>query len=160
MEGSGGFRRIGTLVKPTSVLQPMLGKELMSRLVSQLSLNYLSLVDGGPDALREVMQLHCLARNETNTQQISGIVRVDSRATHARMVKDFGMGIARGRRVEIEFDEERFAGAPLFLFASVIEHFLGMCASLNSYSQLVARSTRRHGVLRHWAPRSGWKTLL
>lgn len=160
IEGGGPFRRIGALVKPTSVVQPPLGRELLSRLVAHLSLNYLSLVDGGADALREVLHLHCQLPTESNTRQISGILRVESRPTHARLAKHFGMGIARGRRVEVEFDEERFAGASLFLFASVIERFLGMYASLNSFSQMTARSTHRRGVVREWAPRSGWKTVL
>jgi type VI secretion system protein ImpG len=160
IEGGGPFRRIGALVKPTTVIEPALGRRRISRLVSQLSLNYLSLVDGGPDALREVLHLHCPALTETNARQIAGIVRLESRPTHARIVKHFGMGIARGRRVDIEFDEENFAGSSLYLFASVIERFLAMCASLNSFSQLAARSTRRRSAVREWTPRSGWKTLL
>lgn len=160
LEGGGPFERITALIKPTSVIQPALGRGLLSRLVSQLSLNFHSLVDGGPDALREVLRLHCFAPTETSLRQIGGITRVNSTPSHARVMKHFGMGIARGHRVEIEFDEEQFAGTSLFLFASVIERFLAMSASLNSFVQVVGRSTRRRRALREWTPRSGWKTLL
>ncbi len=160
IEGAAPFRRIAALVKPTTVVQPFLGRHLMARLVSQLSLNFLSLVDGGADALRDILDLHNQSRTESNGRQIEGVLRVTGAPAYARIAKHFGMGIARGHRVEIEFDEERFAGASLFLFASVLEHFLAMFASLNSYTQLVARSTQRRGVVREWAPRSGWKTVL
>ena len=160
IEGGGPFERISALVRPTAVVQPALGRGLMSRLVSQLSLNFLSLVDGGPDPLREVLRLHCFAPTESNLRQIGSIERVTSTPTHARVMKHFGMGIARGHRVEIDFDEEQFAGTSLYLFASVIERFLAMSASLNSFVQLVGRSTRRRRALREWTPRSGWKTLL
>lgn len=160
IEGGGPFERIAALVRPTSVIQPALGRSLLSRLVSQLSLNFLSLVDGGPDALREVLRLHCFAATESNLRQIGAITSVTSSPSHARVMKQFGMGIARGHRVEIQFDEEHFAGTSLFLFASVIERFLAMSASLNSFVQVVGRSTRRRRALREWNPRSGWKTLL
>jgi type VI secretion system protein ImpG len=160
VEGGGPFERISALIKPTSVIQPALGRGLLSRLVSQLSLNFHSLVDGGPDALREVLRLHCFAPTETSLRQIAGITGVTSTPSHARVMKHFGMGIARGHRVEIDFDEEQFAGTSLFLFASVIERFLAMSASLNSFVQVVGRSTRRRRPLREWTPRSGWKTLL
>jgi type VI secretion system protein ImpG len=160
LEGGGPFERISALIKPTSVIQPALGRGLLSRLVSQLSLNFHSLVDGGPDALREVLRLHCFAPTETSLRQIGGITGVTSTPSHARVMKHFGMGIARGHRVDIEFEEEQFAGTSLFLFASVIERFLAMSASLNSFVQVVGRSTRRRRPLREWTPRSGWKTLL
>jgi len=160
IEGGGPFKSIKALLKPTSVVQPFYGRELLSKLISQLSLNYLSIVEGGGDALREIMRLHNFTGAEPSQQQIAGIRNVTSSVAHARMVKGFGMGIARGRLVDIELEEERFAGTPMFLFASVIEHFLGMFASINSFSQLRVRSTRRKNYLREWAPRCGWKTIL
>jgi type VI secretion system protein ImpG len=46
------------------------------------------------------------------------------------------------------------------LFASVLEHFLGLYASINSFSQLVARTRQRQEVLREWPPRAGRAILL
>ena len=43
---------------PRDVVQPPLGQAQLWRLISQLSLNYLSLVDGGADALREMLRLY------------------------------------------------------------------------------------------------------
>lgn len=160
IEGGGPFSRIMARVSPTKVLQPPMGKGLTWRLVSQLSLNRMSITDGGADALRELLRLHDFAHTERNDQQIAGVVDVRSRVASTTLRTEHGLSAARGRLVELDLDEDRFAGSSLFLFASVIERFLGMYASLNSYSQLLARSNRRRSPVRQWAPRSGWRPLL
>jgi type VI secretion system protein ImpG len=48
----------------------------------------------------------------------------------------------------------------MFLFASVLERFLALYASMNSFTQLVAHSRQRKRVVREWAPRAGCRTLL
>ena len=76
------------------------------------------------------------------------------------MISGQGVSFARGIRVEMELDEEPFAGGGVFLFASLIERFLGLYASLNSFSQLVVRTKQRKEVLREWRPRAGERILL
>lgn len=160
LKGGGPLRRISALVKPTPVIQPPLGKPQLWRLISQLSLNYLSLVDEGTDALREILRLHNSGDDAAGEKQIQGITRISSGASHARVVGEYGLAFARGRRVEIELDEEQFAGSGAYLFASVLERFLGLYASLNSFSALTATTRQRRRPLGQWAPRSGWKALL
>jgi type VI secretion system protein ImpG len=160
LEGGGPVKRIVALVKPTAVVQPPLGQPLLWRLVSQLALNYMSLVDSGPETLQEILRLHNVAGSPASELQIRGIRAIRSGPTFARVASENGLAFARGRRVEIDFDEEDFAGGGVYLFASVIEHFLAMNASLNSFSALTARTRQRKQPLRQWAPRSGWKTLL
>jgi type VI secretion system protein ImpG len=60
----------------------------------------------------------------------------------------------------MEFDEDQFVGGGVFLFASVIERFLGEYVSLNSFSQLVARTRQRKDILKEWPPRAGQVILL
>jgi type VI secretion system protein ImpG len=60
----------------------------------------------------------------------------------------------------MEFDEEQFVGGGVYLFASVLEHFLGMYVSMNSFTQLIASSPQRKGVLKQWPPRAGRAILL
>ena len=160
LPGGGPIRKIVALVKPTEAIQPPLGKPQLWRLISLLSLNYLSLVDGGTDALRELLRLHNFGEATAGDRQIESIAAVRSAPHFARVVGEYGVSFARGRRVEIEFDETQFAGAGLYLFASVLEHFLGLYASLNSFSVLAAKSQQRKRPVREWAPRAGWKPLL
>jgi type VI secretion system protein ImpG len=160
VEGGGPFLRVTARLRPTRVVQPPLGRGLTWRVVSQLSLNHLSVTEGGADALREILRLHDFAGTEQNEEQLAGILDVRSRPASTTMRTEHGLAAARGRLVELDLDEERFAGASLFLFATVIERFLAMYASLNSYSQLLVRSSRRRGIVRQFAPRSGWRPVL
>jgi type VI secretion system protein ImpG len=171
LDRGGPVRAIVALVKPTRVIQPPLGSSQAWRLVSQLSLNYLSLSDSedadgevesskGTEALREVLRLHDFAGEHATRRQIEGVLGVRSAPAFARIATEHGLSFARGRRVDLELDEEQFTGAGAYLFASVLEHFFGLYASINSFSTLTARSRQRKGGIRAWPPRAGWKPLL
>ena len=69
-------------------------------------------------------------------------MRLESSRHFARVISEDGMAFARGTRVEMEFDEEQFVGGGVYLFAAVLECFLGLYCSMNSFSQLVARHAR------------------
>ncbi len=159
-EGGGAIQRVTALVPPstTSPAPDRLGA--MWRLISHLSLNHLSLVTEGAGALQEILRLYDYAGPVHTRRQIDAIRTVSSAPQFARVVSEHGVGFARGAAVEMELDEKQFAGAGLFLFVSVIERFLGMYTSLNSFSQLTIRSTMRREVLRKWPPRSGRKILM
>jgi type VI secretion system protein ImpG len=146
------------LRKPSRPLRPPIGRGAQWRLISHLALNHLSLVDSarGLDALREVLALCDFAESSVTRQQIAGITHVSSRRVPGRTGRALTMGV----EVTVEFDESRFVGGGAFLMASVLEWFLGLYASINSFSQLVAQIPQREGVLKRWPPRSGRRTLL
>ncbi len=158
--GGGPIQKIVALVKPTQVIEAPLGKPLLWRLISQLSLNYVSLVDGGADALGEVLRLHNFGGSAAGEKQIQGIVDVRSEPCYTRVHGAYGLSFARGHRVAITFDEEQFAGGGVFLLASVIDRFLGVYTTLNSFCILVAHTRQRREALREWPARAGWKALV
>jgi len=162
LEGGGPFRRIVALVKPTPLVEPPMGKPLLWRLVSQLSLNYQSLAEGGVEPLRELLRLHDFNAegSAVGERQVQGITELRSTPAHAMVESEHGLGFARGHRVEVEFDEEQYTGGSAYLMASVLESFLGMYASLNSFTRLSMRSRQRRDVVQEWPPRAGWKPLL
>ncbi|HEU0139209.1 MAG TPA: type VI secretion system baseplate subunit TssF [Bryobacteraceae bacterium] len=159
-EGLTPVRRVVALRKPTPAVRPPLGKGALWRLISHLSLNYLSLVDDGKDALQEILRLYEFTGSGFLEKQIAGIVGLSSKRHFARVISENGVAFVRGTRCEIEFDEEQFAGGGVYLFASVLEHFLGLYVSINSFSQLVARTRQRRENLREWPPRAGQKILV
>lgn len=160
LPGGGPVRRIMSLVKPTTVIQPPLGKPQLWRMVSLFALKYMSLIESGTDGLQELLRLFNAGDSVVGERQIQGVQGVKGSPCFSRVTTDHGIAFARGHRVEIDFDEEQFAGGGLFLFASVLERFLGLYASLNSFSQLVVRSQQRKLPLREWAPRAGWTPLI
>ncbi len=160
LPSGGPVRKITALVKPTSVIQPPLGKPQLWRLVSMFALKYTALLEGGSEGLQELLRLFNAGDSVVGERQIQGILGMKGSPCFSRVTTDHGIAFARGHRVEIDFDEEQFAGGGLFLFASVLERFLGLYASLNSFSQLVVRSQQRKLPLREWAPRAGWTPLI
>lgn len=158
LEAPGPVSRVRCLRKPTPSLRPPMGRGAQWALVSHLSLNHLSLADSteGLDALRAILRLYDLAGSAATRQQIDGITRVAGRRASGRV----GDGVCRGVEVTLEFDETHFVGSGVFLFASVLEHFLGAYASINSFSRLVATTKQREGVLKRWPPRAGDRVLL
>ncbi len=160
LDGHAPIARIVALRKPTSTLRPPGGPGCLWNLVSHLSLNYLSLVEQGRPALQQLLRLTDYSGSSFNQRIIDGIVAVDSRPHFARLISEHGMAFVRGTAVDLELDEEHFAGGGVFLFASVIERFLAHYCSLNSFSQLTARVRQRKEILHQWEPRSGERILL
>jgi len=156
MEIAAPVARINCLIKPTPARRPSLGGALQWRLISHLSLNYMSLVQGGEEALREILKLYDFDDSPATRQQINGIVSVQSEHITKRMGRSF----CRGVQVTMEFDEDKFVGAGLYLFASVLERFLGHYVSVNSFSRLVAKTVQKRGALKKWPPRNGNRVLL
>ncbi len=144
------------LVKPTAVLRPALRGALQWRLISHLSLNHLSLVEGGEAPLKEILTLYDFDSSPATRQQIGGIVSVSSRHVARRV----GQGLVQGVEVTIVFDEDRFVGSGLYLFASVLERFLGQYVSLNSFVSLVATTVQAKETVKKWPPRNGDRVLL
>jgi len=157
---SGSLVRARCIMAPTKTVRPPLRRGLHWRLISHLALNYLSLVDGGTTALQEILKLYDFTENPAIQKQISGIVALSSEPHMRRVVSEHGIVFAQGLRVKIEFDEDGFIGTGVFLFAAVLERFLGLYTAINSFTQLTAKTRQRRGELKPWLPRSGEQILL
>ena len=171
-EEQAPLRRISPVVLPTSPARLPLADSRW-RLISHLALNHLSITGGsdGAEALREILRLYDYGdgsaqrsagseRGKVHAQHIAGILSVKSNRVVAPINDGVGQGFCRGVEVVIEFDEEKYAGSGMYLFASVLEQFLGMYTSLNSATRLVARSRQRGGVVKQWPFRAGDRILL
>jgi type VI secretion system protein ImpG len=160
IEGFSAIKKIVALRKPTRSIPPPVGRGLLWRLISHLSLNYLSLVSDGKEAMQEILKLYNFSDSTYLEKQILGIEKVSSEPHFARILSDTGISFVRGVRVQMEFDEEQFVGGGVYLFASVLERFLGLYTAMNSFSQLVVSTKQRREVLREWPPRAGDQVLL
>ncbi|MFK7818184.1 MAG: type VI secretion system baseplate subunit TssF [Planctomycetaceae bacterium] len=165
LEKPGPVGNIECLLHPTPTRRPPLGDGVLWRLISQLSLNHLSITDGesGAETLRETLRVYDFVRETAEPFPFDGITDIQSRRTVTRVATRDEAGFvesafARGVEVGLELDEERFVGTGMFLFASVMERFLALHCSLNSFSQLVLR-TRQRKELKTWKPRSGYRVL-
>ncbi len=161
-EGGAAVSRIVCLTPPTRTFRPSLKYGAYWKLISHLSLNHLSIVEGehGAEAFREIIALYNFADSEETRSMIAGIVDLRSRPVVGRVRGRAGEALCRGVEVTVTFDERRFSGSGLFLFASVLERFLALYCTVNSFTKLIAQVEGRKGELRRWPPRMGQKTLV
>jgi type VI secretion system protein ImpG len=163
MEGAAPIKRIRCVISPTKTQRAPMRHHARWRLISHLSLNYLSLVepdaDERPEPLQEILRLYDFSESSSIRQQIDGITQIASRQVMRRIRTGQGSGFARGIEVFLQFDENRYVGSGVFLFASVLEKFLGLYVSINSFSEMIA-GTKQRGVLKRWPPRAGYQILL
>ncbi|MBN8732406.1 MAG: type VI secretion system baseplate subunit TssF [Acidobacteria bacterium] len=160
LDSAAVLDRIQALHKPTSAVRPATSRDALWRLISHLSLNYLSLVEDGKDALQEMLRLYQFSARPHLDQQVEGITGVSSRRQFARVVTEHGISYVRGMYVDLELDEDRFVGGGAYLFSAVLENFLAQYVSMNSFSQLAVRTRQRKEVLREWPPKAGSRILL
>lgn len=95
-----------------------------------------------------------------NRQVVEGLVGLSARRVVARVGGPVAGGYARGLEVTAEFEAEQYSGQSVLLFASVLERFLGLYASVNSFTQLVAVLQPGGRVLKRWPPRAGLGPVL
>ena len=160
VDGAAEVTGVRCVTPPTATLRPPGGIRNGWRLASQLSLNHLSLSDGeqGADALREILRLHDLRDVPETRSAIESLRQVSCARGTARLA---GNGaICRGLDVTVELDARRLEGNGAFLFATVLERFLGLYASINSFTRLHVRLQGREEVLRVFPPRAGDRPLL
>ena len=131
------------------------------RLVSHLSLNYLSLMeaDDGASALREMLKLYADFSDSPIRKQVDGLLSVSSRAVVRRMPVKGPMAFARGVEITVTLDDQAFEGTGSFLFAELLEQFFSKYVSINSFTQTIVR-TRERGEIMKWPVRTGIKTLI
>lgn len=140
---------------PSRTIRPPQREGLQWRLISHLSLNHLSLVEGGGDALREILRLYDSAANPSGARQISGLTALRSTRKMARLDSEHGFVFCQGVAIDTEFDEDQFAGGGVFLMACILERFFGLYSAVNSFTQLRVSTRQRKGVVWAWPPRTG-----
>lgn len=163
VEGTALLSRVRCLTKPSETTRPPQRRSAQWRLISHLNLNYLSLVsgeNGTPEALQEILHLYNFNDSSVTRKQILGITGIESRKAVRQIGGRVGTGFVRGIETTLTFDEEQFVGSGMFLFACVLERFLGLYASVNSFNQVAIRSEQREERIKLFPPRAGEQNLL
>jgi type VI secretion system protein ImpG len=162
IEEAAPLARILCLNKPTAPLAPPLNGATQWRLISHLSLNYLSLSEGRESllALQEILRLYNFADRPSIHQQINGIRALSSRKVVRRIGTEAWRGFCRGTEVTLVFDESLYVGSSAFLFAAVLQHFFALYTSVNAFTQLVIQSHQREGIWKQWPPTAGEQIIL
>jgi len=122
------------------------------RLISQLSLNYLSIADFADGhsgaALRDILSLYSVAGDVATEKQIEGVKQVVSTPIVRRLPGAGQTAIARGLEVAVTFDETAFQGIGVFVLGMVLSEFFAKYVSINSFTETVIKTVDRGEVMR------------
>ncbi|MFA7554818.1 MAG: type VI secretion system baseplate subunit TssF [Spongiibacteraceae bacterium] len=160
--GNSPVSRIACLTSPTATLRPPMKERGYWRLISHLNLNHMSLGDpkNGCDSFKEILRLYDFNDSPKTRTLIESLRSMQTKPITAPIQVANNTAICRGTEVHIHLDPKMLTGTSPLLFASVIERFLGLYCSLNSFTRLVVSLNGREGELKRWPPRAGDKALL
>lgn len=147
---------------PTAPRAPHADGEVAWRLISHLSLNYLSLLEsadgGGASGLREILRLYVDAADAQTLRQIDALQTAVSKMVMRRLDAPGPITFVRGLELTLEFDETAFEGSGVFLFGSVLEQFFRRYVAINSFTETVIRTEQRKEIMR-WKAQIGQRPV-
>ncbi len=137
--------------------------EIAWRVISHMSLNYLSLLnasdESGPSGLREMLKLYCDSNDLRSQKQVDGIVAAFCEPITQRVEAPGPLTFGRGLRVTVDFDEHAFEGSGIFILGSVLEQFFAKYVSINSFTETVIRSQQRGEIIK-WPAHPGKRQII
>ncbi len=155
---SAPVERISFLGSPTRPTSALAEREMTWRLISHLSLNYLTLTDSsseqGASAVRELLGLYARLGAAGADAQIDAVQKLKVRAVDRRVPSTGPIVFGRGVRLELEVDEVPFAGISPWLLGAVLDQFFARHVGINSFTEMALHSVQR-GPIGTWAPQIG-----
>lgn len=142
MQTAPAVARFRNIMRPTPSYRPVLDGSLHWSLISNLSLNYLSLLSAEP--LKAVLRaydfaaLHDIQQARASSKRLAGLGQARTKPMDWLMQ---GLPI-RGLKTTLELDENAFlCEGDLYLFGCILSHFLALYASINSFHVLEVINT-------------------
>ena len=162
-EADGPFKRVQCLRGPSAPRGTIVEGRRAWALVSQLNLNYLSLLDTneqeGAAALRAILGLYCDQSDAALRRQGDGIRSGSARRVSRRIAGNGPLALVSGVEITLTVDDLAFQGASAFLLGRVLEALLARHAAINSFIELVVRSAARPELMQG-TPIAGQRPIL
>jgi type VI secretion system protein ImpG len=148
------------ILPPTPVVQPPLGKNLLWRFLSHMSLNLLSLADR--NNLQALLRLYIFSESRerslvlANEKRIQGI---EDLSVESDNLLYYGQTL-RGQTINLTLNPDNFPSeGDMYLFTMVLDHFLGTYASINCFTRLNVIDSAK-GKTYRWPVRMGDRPLI
>jgi type VI secretion system protein ImpG len=152
METGAPVKAVRCIAGPSTPRPSPAVAETTWRLVSHLSLNYLTLTDVSPEegaaALRELLALYADLGDAGSRRQISGVRSSASRPIVRKLPVPGPPSFVRGVEVTIDCDESTFEGTSVYVLGLVLARFMARYVSINSFVETVVRTQQRGEVAR------------
>ncbi|MEX2219533.1 MAG: type VI secretion system baseplate subunit TssF [Phycisphaerales bacterium] len=161
-ETAAPVQAVRVVAGPTPPRASFAEGEIAWRLISHMSLNYLSLADSderqGAAALRDLLKLYIEPGDPQSQKQVEGVRSVSSRPISRQVPGGGPIAFARGLEVELTLDEPSFEGTGIFVLGAVLSQFFSRYVSINSFTETVVKAAQRGEVMR-WPARPGLRQM-
>ena len=158
LDATGPVTAVQCLRGPTPVVQRLVRGDLGWSLISQLTLNYLSIAGEDPQkaaaALRSLLSLHGPEGDASWRKQVDSIRTVTARQVARRLPGPGRLAFGSGVQIDLELDDMGLQGSSTVLLGSVLERFFARHAAINSFTQTRLLTPSR-GLVMQWPPRVG-----
>ena len=161
-EGNAPVKAVTCLYQPTDPVYPAEEGATQWQLISQLSLNYLSFSSEKESlaALKEILLIYAGDHQGTQEAEINSIKTMTCETITRRFGKDAWRGFVKGTEVTLTIDDGGSASLGSLLFTSVLSHFFGLYAAINSFVTLTVKNAKKEGIWKQWPPVTGVQKLL
>jgi type VI secretion system protein ImpG len=155
---SAPVQSIRFVAGPSRPVPGLAEREITWRLISHLSLNYLTLTDSSADegaaALRELLGLYARLGGPAASSQIDSVQKLKVSRVDRRVPGRGPIVFGRGVNLDLELDELPLSGTSPWALGAVLEQFFARHASINTFTELALRSNQR-GHIASWPARLG-----
>jgi type VI secretion system protein ImpG len=163
VEGGGPLEAVRCIAGPSYPRQSPAFGDTAWKLISHLSLNYLSLIEQTPEVgaglLRDMLALYADSNDAAARRQVEGVRSVGYSPVVRRIPIAGPISYGRGLEIVVTLDDTSFEGASLVALGSVLERFFARYVSLNSFTQMQLKSSAR-GTIKTWPVRVGCRQTL
>ena len=155
--GKSAMKFATVIEQPTNFRGADLDSAKNIKLVSQLTLNQLSLGEGDDRlaTLKQILRLYANPVLKDHLKQIDGLVEWQAQSKVKRLGRDSWRGHCRGTLVTIKVDDGYFVDSNPLLLGQVLSHFLGLYTTLNHFMQLHMTFCEKKREGKTWPPRIG-----
>ena len=159
-ERMNGFSSLSLLRQPTRTARFEYTGDERWRLISMISLNFLSLAAQDAQLMKEYLSLYDITQSASNKKLVEGIVSITTSIEARRIQRLPQPGFVRGTVITININQNRFAGVSIRQFAHLLAHVFGYHASLNSFVEVAISDATTKEEIYRCQPRSGLSPLI
>ena len=161
-DNTPSYLSFSNITRPTRAVLPVLDGGMHWRLISNLSLNYVSLLN--KDALISIISTYdFLSQHDKQSEKTAKRRYQGIKSLESSPVDLFFKGLPiRGIRSTIKMDDSFFLSeGDMYIFSSVLAEFLSLYASINSFHVLKVINERNNEVYEwSWNPKKGLYPLI
>lgn len=155
--GHEAVARLQALMPPTPSVRMNDQEGRNWRVISHLLLNHLSLTDGNGGALKDILALYSFRDSPETRLFADAIIGVSAEPSLARMPHG---GMVPGTDITVTFDSNAIDQAAAYLFGSILDRFLGLYTSINSFTRLTVVMKGLSEPVARWPARAAERPLV